>query len=215
MRCFATCLIITFFMAISLVSQASSSFAMQEEKLREVYKKIGLSDSLDYEIFVKAINGYQKWKFSNNDVITIIDFSKPSFEKRCYVIDLAKKKLLHKTYVTHGKNSGFVYAQNFSNKPGSHQSSIGFFSTGETYYGKYGYSLRLDGLERNKNHLARKRAIVMHPSDYAKERFVQEHGRLGRSLGCPAIPPSKSKPIIKTIKDGSCLFIYAEKIQLS
>ncbi len=173
------------------------------------YFRTGLDEHLSYEIFAKAMAGRRNWKFPNSDLLTIIDFSQPSSVKRCYVIDLKKEKLLHRTFVAHGRKTGMTYARQFSNVPESHQSSLGFFRTAETYRGKHGYSLRLDGLERNINDQARHRAIVMHAADYAGEEFVQQHGRLGRSLGCPALPPDKSRTIIKQIKEGSCLFVYA------
>lgn len=205
-------------MTITGLFTPSKSFSFNLQNDNEIllkYQKIELYNHLDYEVFVEAVKGYKKWKFNNNKVLTIIDFSKPSYEKRFYVIDLDKEKLLHKTYVTHGKKSGITYANNFSNIIGSHQSSVGFFSTAETYHGKHGYSLRLDGLEKDKNDMARKRAIVIHASTYAKKSFIERYGRLGRSLGCPALPPEKSKEIIKQIKNGSCLFVYAKNSQVS
>jgi hypothetical protein len=123
---------------------------------------------------------------------------------------LNKEKLLYRTYVAHGRETGLTYAREFSNIPNSYQSSLGFYRTAETYHGKHGYSLRLDGLESQINDLARQRAIVMHAADYARKSFVQEYGRLGRSLGCPALPPELSQDIISRIKDGSCVFVYAD-----
>jgi hypothetical protein len=99
-------------------------------------------------------------------------------------------------------------AENFSNAPGSNASSPGFYTTGETYVGKHGLSLALDGLETGINDKARARAIVIHGADYVSADFIRNHGRLGRSLGCPAVPVELSKEIIQTIKGGSCLFIY-------
>jgi hypothetical protein len=101
-------------------------------------------------------------------------------------------------------------AQSFSNRPESYQSSLGFYKTAETYQGKHGYSLRLDGLEKGFNDQARNRAIVVHGADYAKEEFAKSTGRLGRSLGCPALPPELSARVIDLIKDGSLLFIYGK-----
>ena len=112
--------------------------------------------------------------------------------------------------VSHGRNSGELYAKNFSNKPSSYKSSLGFYKTAETYHGKHGLSLRLDGLEKGFNDLARPRAIVIHGADYAREEFISAAGRLGRSLGCPALPSELSKEVIELIKEGSLLFIYGE-----
>ena len=145
------------------------------------------------------------------EVITIIDFSLPSDRKRLWVIDLIQGKVLFLCLVSHGRNSGELMAENFSNTPGSYASSPGFYSTGETYIGKHGLSLTLDGLEAGINDMARARAIVIHGADYVSTGFIRNNGRLGRSLGCPAVPEELSKEIIQTIKGGSCLFIYVPK----
>ncbi len=135
-----------------------------------------------------GFSNYLAKKIKNADVLTIIDFSKPSTEKRLFVFDIQNMKVLYQTYVAHGVNSGTLYAKRFSNKPGSNMSSLGFYITGETYIGQHGYSLRLDGLETGINNNANKRAIVMHSADYASTGFINARGYLGRSYGCPAIP---------------------------
>ena len=113
--------------------------------------------------------------------------------------------------MAHGRNSGGLHAKKFSNVPESYMSSLGFYLTGETYIGKHGQSLRLDGLEEGINDNARLRAIVMHAAEYAEGSFVKHHGRLGRSLGCPALPDDNFKEIVDLIKDKSCLFIHASE----
>jgi hypothetical protein len=149
---------------------------------------------------------------SRPEVITIIDFSLPSDKERLWVLDLIHGKVLFRCLVSHGRNSGELMAENFSNTPGSNASSPGFYTTGETYIGKHGLSLALDGLETGINDKARARAIVIHGADYVSADFIRTHGRLGRSFGCPAVPVELSKDIIQTIKGGSCLFIYVPKI---
>jgi len=156
-----------------------------------------------YEILVKDKS------ISRPDIITIIDFSLQSDRERLWVLDLKQGKVLFHCLVSHGRNSGELKAENFSNIPGSYESSPGFYATGETYIGKHGLSLTLDGLESGVNDKARARAIVIHGADYVSDEFIRSHGRLGRSLGCPAVPVELSEHIIKTIKGGSCLFIYA------
>jgi len=156
-----------------------------------------------YEILVKDKS------ISRPDIITIIDFSLQSDRERLWVLDLKQGKVLFRCLVSHGRNSGELKAENFSNIPGSYESSPGFYATGETYIGKHGLSLTLDGLESGVNDKARARAIVIHGADYVSDEFIRSHGRLGRSLGCPAVPVELSEHIIKTIKGGSCLFIYA------
>jgi hypothetical protein len=128
--------------------------------------------------------------------------------KRLWVIDLTTNKILYNSLVAHGRNTGDEYAKNFSNAPESYQSSLGFYATGEIYSGKHGRSLRLDGLEKGINSNARDRAVVIHGANYVSNSFIQNNKRLGRSLGCPALPMDLSNEIIQTIKDKSCLFIY-------
>ncbi|MEN2283207.1 murein L,D-transpeptidase catalytic domain family protein [Algoriphagus sp. SE2] len=163
------------------------------------------------DIFALAMHGWEKLSPQlKSKVITIIDFSLPSTEKRMWIIDPEKKLLLLHSVVSHGRNSGNLIASNFSNKPESYQSSLGFYKTAETYQGKHGYSLRLDGLEKGFNDQARNRAIVIHGADYAREEFAESVGRLGRSLGCPALPTELSTQAIDLIKNGSLLFIYGQ-----
>ena len=126
-----------------------------------------------------------------------------------FVIDLKSQKLLFKTYVAHGMNSGKEMARFFSNTPESNKSSLGFYTTSDTYMGKHGYSLHLNGLEKGFNDKAFERDIVMHAADYVNESVIRSTGYAGRSWGCPAVPEKLSKPIIDQIKNGTCLFIYA------
>jgi hypothetical protein len=148
-------------------------------------------------------------KLTNQAIISIIDFSKPSSQKRLFVLDLAHYKVLFNTYVAHGINSGREYASQFSNLPESNKSSLGFYITGGTYMGSNGFSLRLNGLERGINDNANSRDIVMHGADYVNEDYIQSQGYIGRSWGCPAVAPQLSKPLINSIKNGTCLFIYS------
>ncbi|MFT6638578.1 MAG: hypothetical protein ACJAYP_001155 [Flavobacterium sp.] len=164
-----------------------------------------------FDCFSKAFEGYNQLKSQGiilKEYLTIIDFSLSSNEERLWVIDMVSKKVVLKSLVAHGRNSGEEFANSFSNKSESYQSSLGFYATGEVYQGKHGLSLRLDGLEYGINDNARDRAVVIHGADYASQKFAKTHGRLGRSQGCPAVPYAVHKEFINTIKDKSCLFIY-------
>ncbi len=164
-----------------------------------------------FESFAKAVKGFDllksKGKIRKN-LLTLIDFSKSSNTKRLWIINMDTKTILYNTLVAHGRNSGNEFATKFSNTGSSNQSSLGFYATGELYQGKHGESLRLDGLEPGINSNARNRAVVMHAADYVSESFIKQHQRLGRSLGCPALPNHLNKEIIKLIQGKSCLFIY-------
>lgn len=175
-----------------------------------LYQALGLEEVMDFQVFDKAYTGYQQLSAKNKDILSIIDFRLPSSQKRLYVLDLKNKQVLFESYVAHGRNSGNLYATHFSNKHGSHQSSLGFFETESTYIGRNGYSLVLNGLEKGINDQAKARAIVIHGADYCHPSIIQSSGRLGRSFGCPSLPQEVAKPIINTIKNGSLLFIYAE-----
>lgn len=179
------------------------------------YETLGLEAAgLSRKAFYAGIKGFQKLrstgKLVNDHIISIADFTKSSKSKRLFIIDLDQQKLLYRTYVAHGQGSGEEFARRFSNIPESLQSSPGFYTTSSTYVGKHGYSLKLQGLERGINDKADQRAIVVHGADYVSESFIRDHGYLGRSWGCPAIPEKLHKPIINTIKNGSLLFIYSE-----
>jgi hypothetical protein len=141
-------------------------------------------------------------------LLTIIDYSLPSTEKRLWVIDVAKRQILFHELVAHGQNSGEAYAVDFSNRPGSRQSSLGLFRTEDVYDGGHGESLRLIGLEPGINDRAEERRIVMHGAVYVNERVVQRFGKLGRSWGCPAVDRAVFPQILRYIKDGTGLFVY-------
>lgn len=144
----------------------------------------------------------------NPDLLTVIDYSLPSTRRRLWVLDLARHKVLFHELVAHGKGSGDNRATRFSNASMSLESSLGLMTTAETYYGKNGYSLRLDGHTPGFNDQARERTIVIHGADYVSEDFIHRVGRLGRSWGCPALPRDVARPVIDTIKGGSVVFGY-------
>lgn len=174
---------------------------------RRLYHELNLTDVVGFPAFDQALKGFRQFG-QERAILTLIDFTKPSTEQRLCVVDLQQQQTLFKSHVSHGKNSGENYAVSFSNQPQSFKSSLGFFRTGDTYYGKNGYSLILEGLEKGKNDKAKERAIVMHGAKYADPAVIRKQGRLGRSLGCPALPPAVSREIIDTIKDGALLYIH-------
>jgi len=184
-----------------------------------VIKQVSVYDSLKLEklglsrqAFDYALKGFNhllvKGKLNNNNIISIADFSEPSSKKRFFIIDLKNYKILFNTYVAHGQNSGKEFANNFSNKHESLQSSPGFYVTKETYFGSKGFSLRLEGEEQGINDNALTRGIVMHAAPYVNKALAQGRGFIGRSWGCPAVAPELNQAIINKIKNGTCLFLY-------
>lgn len=178
----------------------------------EIFDSLRLENAgLSRLVFRTALKGMEKlWNTGRlkEHVISIIDFSQPSSNKRLYVIDLDNFELLYNTWVAHGQKSGKSMAQVFSNKPGSYKSSLGFYITGEAYQGSNGYSLKLQGVEKGINDFAYRRAVVLHGANYVSENWIASQGYLGRSQGCPAVPVEVCQPIIDHIKEGTCLFIY-------
>lgn len=144
----------------------------------------------------------------NAERLAVIDYSRPSTEPRLWVFDLAERRLLFEELVSHGQGSGDDLPTAFSNTPESHQSSLGLFRTRNSYYGRNGYSLRLEGLETGINDLAYERAIVIHGADYVSEAFIERTGRLGRSHGCPAVRQAVTYPLIDSLKEEQYLFVY-------
>jgi hypothetical protein len=205
------CIWILNLVLILLVASCSTDKDYAPEGARKIWQECGLQNELDPKVVEMAIEGYKKIRGKrNSETLTIIDFSKPSHKERLYVCDLKNKKLLFKTFVAHGKNSGKLYARNFSNKPESNKSCLGFFLTGVVYKGNLGNSLIIKGLENGINDNAQQRHIVMHPSKFVNQKTIKSRGMIGRSLGCPAIPEDLSDDIINKIKGGSCVFVYAD-----
>jgi len=180
----------------------------------ELYNEWNLeSAGLSKNAFIMAQKGYArlaaKHLLRNTNLLTIIDYSKPSTQKRLFVLDMSSGKILFNSLVAHGRNSGQNFARTFSNQQRSFKTSPGFYITGNTYNGGNGYSLRLKGCEKGVNDKAYSRAIVFHGADYVSEDFIRKNGYLGRSYGCPVVPKELNKKIIDVIKDGSCMFLYA------
>ncbi|MEE3876581.1 murein L,D-transpeptidase catalytic domain family protein [Vibrio sp. YYF0003] len=182
---------------------------ISQQQVRKTYKDAKLEGVIDFKLFNDAYLAYKKTKKRKKPLLTIIDYSKPSTDKRFYVVDLNKKQLIYNTYVSHGVNSGKKTATKFSNIVNSRKTSLGTFITDTTYYGSNGYSLRLDGLTSGLNDKARERYIVVHGAKYANPSFIKKNGYLGRSWGCPALPENLSREIIDTIKGGSVIYASA------
>jgi len=179
----------------------------------ELYSAWHLAESgLSQDAFEKAVTGYNtleaKRMLNNDRLLTIIDYSKPSSQKRLYVLDMTSGEIVFNTLVAHGRNSGLDYASDFSNVNSSLKTSLGFYITMGTYMGGNGYSMKLMGCEKGINDNAYTRAIVFHGADYVSNDFLRNNGYLGRSYGCPAVSIADNRKIIEKIKNGSCMFLY-------
>ena len=184
-----------------------------ELNIKELYNELNAAQyDLSFTAFRYAYIGYQTMKkqhrLNNKELFSIIDFTKDCNSKRFYTIDLEKMKIVYYTYVAHGKKSGERMATSFSDAVESNKSSIGFYITGNTYNGGNGYSLILHGDEKGYNSNLAKRSVVVHSADYANEDYIARNGRMGRSLGCPALPENIYKQVIETIKEKTMIFAY-------
>lgn len=195
---------------VSLVSRPSTILKVPANPINTIKAMLykdpqGLSPQV-----IQAVLGILECtkNIGHKEILSIIDYSRPSNEKRLWIFSLSDKKLLFHTYVSHGIRSGSLLSQYFSNTFNSKASSIGVYQTGQTYYGRDGLSLRFTGLDPGFNSNATNRYIVMHGGWYVSEEFIKKYGRPGRSWGCPAVPEELKAPIINTIKDNSLFVAY-------
>lgn len=167
------------------------------------------------ELLDRALAAYYRVEragLRRTTILSVIDYSLPSSERRLWVFDLAQPlRLLFHEYVAHGRGSTTDEDPDrawwFGNTEASLRSSLGTFLTGTTYQGQHGRSLELYGLEPGVNDNAFVRRIVMHPADYMSAAFRAEHGRVGRSFGCPALDPVIASALIDRIRDGSVMYV--------
>lgn len=158
-----------------------------------------------------ALTAYQKARakgLDDKEILTIIDYSKPSADRRLLVVDMKNQKVLMNTWVAHGKNSGEAKATSFSNAPSSLKSSLGVFVTSDVFDGKHGKALRVQGLEKGVNDNAYRRDIEFHSAQYVGPDVAKSRGMVGRSWGCMAVDPNTIKPLINTIKGKTIVVAY-------
>ncbi len=184
-----------------------------EKYVSTIYESAHLQESgLAYNVFKKAETGFINLKIANKlpqscSMLTVIDYTKSSCEKRMWIIDVINKDLVLNTWVAHGRGSGREVADRFSDRINSFKSSVGFYLTDVVYYGKHGRSLKLDGMDPGFNSNARAREIVVHAAEYVGESVIEKQGRTGCSLGCPAVAPEVADQVIDALKDKTVIFI--------
>ena len=174
----------------------------------ELYREMRLDGVLDEAVFAAAYGSVQGRGLAAR-VVAIADMSQPSTSKRLYVFDLDKKELVLRTWVAHGSGSGDLMAERFSNRDGSHATSLGLYRVGARIQSpKHGPALLLEGLDRGVNDNARAREVIVHSAPYVSAEFVAKNGRLGRSWGCPAVPAADIATVITLLGDGGLLYLY-------
>ncbi|SMB96419.1 hypothetical protein SAMN00120144_2751 [Hymenobacter roseosalivarius DSM 11622] len=197
---------------VKMPTEKEMETAFFDQRLHDLYRDLNVEQQgLRFEVFEKAMTGYLNLRSENKlgekQLLTVVDFEKPSTEKRLWVLDLENKEVKFHTLVAHGRNSGENLTSTFSNENESNMSSLGFYVTQDEYIGKHGRSLKLDGVDEGYNSNALARSVVMHGADYVSEEFVRQYGRLGRSLGCPALPMDQYAQIIDEVGGKTCLFL--------
>ncbi len=181
------------------------------DAVTELYEELGLAGEMARPVFTAGYRSVQKHGVKAR-ILAIADMSQPSTAERFYIIDLEKKELILRTLVAHGQKSGELMATSFSNKMGSHQTSLGLYRVGaEIVSPKHGPALLLHGLDRGVNCKALDREVIMHGADYVSAEFIAEHGRLGRSWGCPAVERSQMARMIELLADGGLLYVYGQR----
>jgi hypothetical protein len=176
-----------------------------------LYEEIGLDGVMKADAFTAAFRK-RTAKGQQGHLLAIADMTLPSTEKRLFVIDLRNKELVMRTWVAHGQNTGELMARHFSNKEGSHQSSLGLYRVGaEIVSPKHGPALLLHGLERGVNDKALAREIIIHGAEYVSQEFIATHGRLGRSWGCPAVPREDMAPLIALLANDGLLYVHGAR----
>jgi len=197
--------------AIASSSTAASSTTSAALLSQDAWSNVALG-GLDPRVLTLALQSaaaaVERGAAALPATLTVIDYSKPSTEKRMWVFDVRTHALLFHELVSHGRGSGKELSTSFSNLPESNKTSLGLFKTAEAYVGHNGYSLRLDGLERGLNDNARERAIVVHGAPYVNAVTAKANGYLGRSLGCPAVRPEVARELIDAVKGGGLIFAY-------
>lgn len=197
-------------LGIAVFGLSSSVSAAPPDMLLEA-QLAAAAPALDTKVLKLALSAMQCATASGVEPgqrLAVIDYSLPSNVPRMWIFDLNRRTVLHEELVAHGRNSGDEMATRFSNRVGSNQTSLGLFRTTETYDGRNGYSLRMEGLEPGFNDKAYERAIVIHGAPYVAPDFIAENGRLGRSQGCPAVADGVARQVIDHLKEGQFVFSY-------
>lgn len=181
-----------------------------EEAADALYREAGVAGMLESAVLVSGYRTMARHGLRSR-VLAIADMTQPSTAKRLFIFDLEERRLVLRTWVAHGQNSGGLMAERFSNRHGSHQTSLGLYRVGSRIVSpKHGPALLLDGLDRGINDLALRREVIIHGADYVSPQFIAAHGRLGRSWGCPAVPRDDMARVIELLVDGGLLYVAGD-----
>lgn len=188
------------------------------QAMQQLHSRLGAdATELRPEVLERACVGYltlrHARRIQHSGVLAVADMDLPSNVPRLWVLDLRAGRVLHRSHVAHGQGSGTFRARQFSNRVKSACTALGFYRTEGTYGGKHGLSRRLRGLDKDQNDNALRRYVVLHAADYASQDYLQRHGQLGYSRGCPALPPDQYRAIIRSLPEGSCLVLLGPGLE--
>lgn len=175
-----------------------------------IYDDADLAGIIDRDVFEAAYQSVEAHGLeTNRGTLAIADMSQPSTAKRFVLVDLRSHELILRTWVAHGAGSGGLMAKRFSNRDGSHATSLGLYRVGSRIASpKHGAALLLEGLDKGVNDRARRREVIVHGADYVSKRYIAQTGRLGRSWGCPAVPRAEMKRVISALEGDGLLYVY-------
>jgi hypothetical protein len=206
------CLLLACAVAPAAAASGAPSAHTWNERTALVERLADLTGGPSRQALEAAVNAYENatrlGEVARTNLLTVIDYTRPSTEPRLWVLDLDLGRILYRELVAHGRASGDNLTRAFSNAPGSLMTSLGLFVTDTPYVGHNGYSLRLRGLDPGVNDRAFERAIVVHGAPYVSESVAARLGRLGRSWGCPAVRLDVARTLIDTIKGGTVLYAF-------
>jgi len=178
-----------------------------EEAADVLYREAGLASMIESTVVVAGYRDMERHGLQAR-ILAIADMTQPSTAKRLFVFDLEAKMLVLRTWVAHGQNCGGLMAEHFSNRNGSHQTSLGLYRVGQEIVSpKHGRALLLHGLEKGVNDQALAREVIIHGADYVSAQFIAANARLGRSWGCPAVPCDEMARVIELLADGGLLYV--------
>lgn len=196
--------------ALSSATATAATAAARFASADLVYDRAQLAGIIPRQAFRSAYRSIEAHGLeASRGTLAIADMSQPSTSKRLVLVDLESHELLLRTWVAHGAGSGGLMARRFSNRNGSHATSLGLYRVGSRIVSpKHGAALLLEGLDRGVNDKARPREVIIHGADYVSRRYIARTGRLGRSWGCPAVPRAEMKTVIRELEGDGLLYVY-------
>lgn len=201
---FVFLLLLLLFIGYKIVLKCYDSSSLKDESLSLTVNKVDLAQIKEVK---KLISSNKKY---NDKVAFFINMKLPSGKNRFFVYDLENNKILDQGLVAHGSGSetGIKGKLKFSNTPNSLSTSLGKYSIGNYYNGKFGKAYKLYGLDKTNSN-AFVRDIVFHY--YFDVPYNEQNGYICNSYGCPMVNKKyfeRMAKIIDTSKSDILMSIY-------